>query len=116
MLIESSGRSRWPRGIATPSGLSCSTRRPTTRSGAGPRWSAGELVLWMRRPGVLREPSQDVAEPFALHIAGDWLAAAEAWERIGCPYEQAEALGDGDEPAMRAALAIFARLGAEPAA
>lgn len=49
-------------------------------------------------------------------MAGDWRAAADAWERIGCPYEQALALMDGDEDAQRAALALFERLGAEPAA
>ena len=55
-------------------------------------------------------------QPFALQMAGDWRAAADAWEQIGCPYEQALALMDGDEPAQRAALAIFERLGAAPAA
>ena len=49
-------------------------------------------------------------------MAGDWRAAADAWEAIGCPYEQALALMDGDEAAQRTALAIFERLGARPAA
>ena len=35
--------------------------------------------------------------PYALQIAGDWRAAAEAWERIGCPYEQALVLLAGEE-------------------
>src|SRR5262249_5812189 len=35
---------------------------------------------------------------------------------IGCPYERALALLDGDEAAQRDALAIFERLGAAPAA
>jgi len=38
------------------------------------------------------------------------------WEQIGCPYEQAMALADGDEEARRSALEIFERLGAGPAA
>jgi len=54
--------------------------------------------------------------PHALQIAGDWRAAAHAWEQLGCPYEQALALLDGDEAALRRALAIFERLGARPAA
>jgi DNA-binding CsgD family transcriptional regulator len=49
-------------------------------------------------------------------MAGDWHAAAAFWERVGCPYEQALALVDGDEAAQRAALEIFERLGARPAA
>jgi DNA-binding CsgD family transcriptional regulator len=53
---------------------------------------------------------------FILRVEGEWRRAAEAWERLGCPYEQARALGDGDAPAQLAALEIFDRLGAAPAA
>jgi DNA-binding NarL/FixJ family response regulator len=49
-------------------------------------------------------------------IAGDWRSAAEEWGRIGCPFEQALALAEGDPEAQRAALAIFDGLGARPAA
>src|SRR4029450_728585 len=49
-------------------------------------------------------------------MSGDWRGAANAWREIGCPYEQAVALADGDEPAKRAALEIFEQLGAGPAA
>jgi DNA-binding CsgD family transcriptional regulator len=80
------------------------------------RWSAGELALLLWRTGAIQEAPSDIAEPYALQIAGTWRRAAAAWEAIGCPYEQADALADGDEPAMRQALAIFSRLGAEPAA
>jgi DNA-binding NarL/FixJ family response regulator len=82
----------------------------------GIRWPAGELAFWLWRAGAMSGPPDGIAEPFALQIAGDWRAAAAAWERIGCPYEEADALADGDEPAMRQALAIFSGLGAEPAA
>ena len=56
------------------------------------------------------------AEPFALHIEGDWAAAADRWREIGCPYEEALALADGDGDAMLRALEIFVGLGARPAA
>jgi DNA-binding CsgD family transcriptional regulator len=79
----------------------------------GYSWVAGEIAFWLWRAGALPTPAP---EPFALHMAGDWRAAAAAWEQIGCPYEQAGALADGDEPAMRRALEIFSRLGAVPAA
>ena len=56
-------------------------------------------------------------EPFALQMCRRLArAAADSWEQLGCPYEQALALMDGDEPAQRAALALFERLGAAPAA
>jgi DNA-binding NarL/FixJ family response regulator len=57
------------------------------------------------------------ATPFALQIAGDWAGAAARWEELGCPYEAARALADGDdEAALRRALAIFEELGARPMA
>ena len=79
-------------------------------------WYVGELAIWLWRGGSLREVPDRTPEPFALQMAGDWRAAANAWEQIGCPYEQALALLEGDEPAQRAALAVFERLGAAPAA
>jgi len=80
------------------------------------RWLLGELSFWMWRAGGLAEPPAAIASPFALHMAGDWRAAAAEWERLGCPYERAMALADGDEAAQRSALVIFEQLGAAPAA
>jgi DNA-binding CsgD family transcriptional regulator len=79
------------------------------------RWTLGELALWMWRGGALLDPPARMARPFALQISGDWRAAAQEWERIGCPYERAWALADGDEGAQRTALSIFESLGARPA-
>jgi len=79
-------------------------------------WALGQLVFWLWRADVLPQPLSGAAPPFALQITGNWRTAAEMWEQIGCPYEQALALLDGDEAAQREALAIFERLGAAPAA
>ena len=79
-------------------------------------WQLGQLTFWLWRTGVMTEVPSGVAAPYALQMAGDWRAASDAWERIGCPYEQALALMDGDECAQRDALTIFERLGAAPAA
>jgi predicted ATPase/DNA-binding CsgD family transcriptional regulator len=76
----------------------------------------GELSFWMWRGGAINEPPSGIEAPFALHISRDWRAAADAWEKIGCPYERAMALADGDEAAQRKALEIFVQLGAAPAA
>ena len=78
---------------------------------------SGELALWRRRAGV-DEPSPDgAAEPFAVHLSGDWEAAAALWGELGCPYEAALALGEADEPEpLRRALAELGALGAGPAA
>jgi hypothetical protein len=79
---------------------------------AGLRWGIGDLGSWVVRSGALERLPDGVGAPFGL----PWREAAEAWRQLGCPYEQAEALADGDEPAMRESLAILTRLGAEPAA
>lgn len=82
----------------------------------GHSWHVGEFSFWRRRAGEEVTPPTWCARPFALHIAGDWKAAAAAWRELKCPYEEARALADGDEPAQLAALEIFDRLGAAPAA
>lgn len=77
---------------------------------------AGALAYWRRRTGDALPPPDWVAAPYALHLAGDWRGAAAAWEGLGCPYEQARALAEGDAPAQAGALSLFERLGALPAA
>ena len=79
-------------------------------------WLHGEFVSWLWRAGVTQPIEQEIAKPYALLIAGNWRAAADCWRKIGCPYEEAVALSDGDEAAQREALTIFEKLGAEPAA
>jgi len=79
-------------------------------------WYVGELAFWMWRAGESVTLPEWTARPYALHLAGDWRGAAAEWERLGCPYEQARALADGDGEAQSTALAIFSRLGARPAA
>jgi ATP/maltotriose-dependent transcriptional regulator MalT len=80
-------------------------------------WAVGELGFWLWRAGVLDGPPEGAAVPFALQMAGDWRGAAAAWEEVGCPYEVAVALADGDDPdALRRALTILGELGAAPMA
>jgi len=82
----------------------------------GHRWHAGEFAFWRWRAGDQGDPPRWAARPFLLQVKGDWQGAAASWQRLGCPYEQARALADGDMPARLAALEIFDRLGAAPAA
>jgi DNA-binding NarL/FixJ family response regulator len=44
---------------------------------------------------------------------GDWRAAADAWERVGAPYERAP--DSGEVAPMLEALSVFDTLGAAPA-
>jgi len=78
-------------------------------------WFTGEFAFWRWQCGDRFSPPDWMAKPFALQIAGQWRAAAAEWQRLGCPYEQARALADGDTTAQTAALVIFERLDAKPA-
>jgi DNA-binding CsgD family transcriptional regulator len=79
-------------------------------------WVAGELAFWRRRAGIVEPCPAVAAEPFAVHLAGDWARAAELWERVGCPYEAALALADADDPeSLRRALDALLELGSGPA-
>jgi DNA-binding CsgD family transcriptional regulator len=58
-----------------------------------------------------------VAEPYRLLLAGDWQAAADAWQERGCPYHRALALAGGDrDEALLEALGLLDGLGARQTA
>ena len=80
------------------------------------RWFTGELALWRQLGSETIEVPTWAAPPFVAQLEGDWRRAASAWETLGCVYEQARALAEGDAEAQIAALEIFTRLGAAPAA
>jgi DNA-binding CsgD family transcriptional regulator len=75
----------------------------------GERWLTGELALWRRRAGV-REDVRDLAEPYALELAGRAEEAAARWTALGCPYEAALATGDVDALARIGARSAVLRL------
>jgi ATP/maltotriose-dependent transcriptional regulator MalT len=76
----------------------------------------GELLAWRARVQVPASVPEDIQEPFRHLLAGNWRAAADYWDSIGTPYEQALALAEGSEEALRQALAVLDRLGAGPLA
>jgi DNA-binding CsgD family transcriptional regulator/tetratricopeptide (TPR) repeat protein len=80
-------------------------------------WLVGELLSWRRRAALQDELPLDVADDRAVALANDWRRAAEHWRKLGCPYEEALALGDADnEDALRRGLEALQQLGARPAA
>jgi DNA-binding CsgD family transcriptional regulator/tetratricopeptide (TPR) repeat protein len=85
--------------------------------GALDGWHRGHVATWLRRLG--EQVDTDLATlpvPYRLTLAGDHEAAAQAWERLLCPWEAALARFDaGTEPSLRSALAGFEALGAEAA-
>jgi DNA-binding CsgD family transcriptional regulator len=79
-------------------------------------WFVGELGYWGCRAGLMSRQPDGAAGPWALQMAGRWREAAAAWGALGCPYEQARAMADGDADAQRAALTQAQNLGAGPLA
>ncbi|HEX2301540.1 MAG TPA: LuxR C-terminal-related transcriptional regulator, partial [Pseudonocardiaceae bacterium] len=77
-------------------------------------WLTGALACWIHRAGGV-PPTVLASEPYALELAGDWAAAAEAWEARGFPYEAALARLGGNAEAVAQALATFESLDADPA-
>lgn len=80
-------------------------------------WFASELLFWCWQgdgslPGGM--PEFCARHPFALEISGRWQEAAAAWRELGCPFEAARALVEGDEAAQREALTVFESFGARP--
>lgn len=75
---------------------------------------AAELAYWRWRSGDGMEPFDWMIRPYRLEMQGKWQEAAAVWQALGCPYEQARALSDGDRGAQLAALVIFEQLGARP--
>jgi DNA-binding CsgD family transcriptional regulator len=83
----------------------------------GHTWAIGELGFWLWRGGGLPGPPTGAPEAYALQMRGRWRAAADEWRRLGCPYEAATAMGDGDDVGgLNEAYAELSRLGAWPAA
>jgi DNA-binding CsgD family transcriptional regulator/tetratricopeptide (TPR) repeat protein len=84
---------------------------------SGSPWFAGEIALWCLRTGVECDVGDAVAEPFALHVDGQHRQAGLAWRDRGCPYEEADALGDSDDVEdLRRSLDVLQELGARPRA
>jgi DNA-binding CsgD family transcriptional regulator/tetratricopeptide (TPR) repeat protein len=87
---------------------------------SGQAWNLAETALWLSILGepvpLTAETRRRLREPYLAHITGAWREAAQGWEALGCPYEEAIALTAGDEVARRAAIALFDQVGAAPAA
>ena len=86
-----------------------------TAVGLEHRWAAGEVGFWLWRAGE-SIGADDGLTPFHHHVNGDVRTAARQWADLGCPYERAAALADGDDADQLTALESFHDLGARPAA
>ncbi|HSS94313.1 MAG TPA: AAA family ATPase, partial [Candidatus Dormibacteraeota bacterium] len=80
-------------------------------------WIVGELVCWRRRAGLREAVPEEIPDPYAMQLRGEWRLAHSAWSSLGCPYEAAMALVEADDvEALRQALDEFQQMGARTAA
>ena len=75
-----------------------------------------EIAFWGRKLGLDLNISSPLEPTYALQMAGDWRGASEAWAALGCPYEQALALLEGDDAAINRGLEQLTSLGASAVA
>ncbi len=69
-----------------------------------------ELAFWLFKA---REQDKSFREEYSGYNMQDKTQAAALWGRLGCPYEQALFLFEGDEEDKRKAISIIHDLGAE---
>jgi DNA-binding CsgD family transcriptional regulator/tetratricopeptide (TPR) repeat protein len=78
-------------------------------------WAIGEIAYWLWKSKKLKKIPKKIAKPYLLQIKGMWKDAADIWDGLNYPFEQARALSEGDQESMKKALGIFDRLGASVA-
>ncbi|MDN3547563.1 helix-turn-helix transcriptional regulator [Mucilaginibacter aquaedulcis] len=72
-----------------------------------------EFAFWLLKARKQHIPLREFYEGYQVYNPSVAMKAADLWEQLGCPYEQALALFEGDEPEKRRALIIVQQLGAD---
>jgi DNA-binding CsgD family transcriptional regulator len=71
-----------------------------------------DFDFWLWKSRGQHVPLRQVDERYRAGEPKQAMEAAAGWEKLGCPYEQALFLFEGDEEAKRQAIGIVQRLGA----
>jgi DNA-binding CsgD family transcriptional regulator len=71
-----------------------------------------EFAFWLLKSRKEQVLLRELYEGYLVHSKTDALKAADLWERLGCPYEQALALFAVGESEKRKALTIVRKMGA----
>jgi DNA-binding winged helix-turn-helix (wHTH) protein/tetratricopeptide (TPR) repeat protein len=78
-------------------------------------WDREQLAFWLWRGGK-RVELNGALTPFGLQVEEKWREAAGKWRELGCRWELALALAQGDADAMKEAARLFDHLGSPAAA
>jgi DNA-binding CsgD family transcriptional regulator/tetratricopeptide (TPR) repeat protein len=109
--------SAWLNGEARRAATALFSVPPPRRHAAADPWLAAELAVWRARCGLDAGADADMAPPaLGDELRGEHAAAAASWDELGCPYDAALALAEGDDGDQRRSLDRLHALGAAPAA
>jgi DNA-binding CsgD family transcriptional regulator len=78
----------------------------------GGAYSDNEFDFWLLKTRNQKLPLRDIDEGYRVDSPKTARNAAHLWAKLGCPYEQAIALFEGDEDDKKKALSIVHQLGA----
>jgi DNA-binding CsgD family transcriptional regulator/tetratricopeptide (TPR) repeat protein len=80
-------------------------------------WYYSDLRYWKKKCGLSPDTNTNIptVSAYSPDLTGDWLAAAKAWRKVGCPYEEALALLEGSEVQQKEGLHLLEELGATAA-
>ena len=74
-------------------------------------WSRGEFLAWSARGGAPQPRDGAVAEAWSLELDGNSVGSAASWELLGCPWERALALAQGNAEELRQAHELLRQRG-----
>ena len=109
-VARAEAEAAWLRGDGPPEVLLRTFDKALT---TGARSRRSQLALWLFRFGALDHVPDDLSPAVALDLSGRPREAAEAWARLGCPFEQALSLAAVDDvESLELAVRILTDTGA----
>jgi DNA-binding CsgD family transcriptional regulator/Tfp pilus assembly protein PilF len=79
----------------------------------------GDIQVWSKRLGLAYEQNdllKEIFQPYAAELAGEFAAAAKAWDQVGSPYQAAMSLAHSNNlQELVEALRLFQKIGAKAA-
>jgi ATP/maltotriose-dependent transcriptional regulator MalT len=109
-VARAEAEAAWLRGDGPPELLRRTFDQALT---TGARSRRSQLALWLFRFGALDDVPDDLSPAVALDVSGHAREAAEAWARLGCPFEQALSLAAVDDvESLELAVRILTDTGA----
>jgi DNA-binding CsgD family transcriptional regulator len=80
---------------------------------SGNVYENSEFAFWLHKARKQRAHLREYYPPYVADTRTEALRAAQLWEEIGCPYEQALTLFEGTDADKRRAIAMVQKLGAD---